>query len=242
MILRGRTIGGYTVCSRIGGGRYGVCYLAEDPSGGQVVLKRFRRRMFRKNREKNHHEAVILSSLEHPAIPALLGVLNHRLGYFFVLEYQPGVSLEQLLFRQKHVFTDQEILRIGSQLWEVLCYLHRLGIVHRDISIANVLDDGAHISLLDFGLARRMDMVPPSETVSPALDYACIGNLLLYLLYSGRRSKPGTGREPWYRQLPLPAAQIHYLKRLLGLEPAFLTTEEAAGQFRECFGGFSCSQ
>lgn len=41
MIVR-RRIGDYNVLSRLGGGRYGVCYLALDKEGGRVVLKRFR--------------------------------------------------------------------------------------------------------------------------------------------------------------------------------------------------------
>ena len=90
-------IGAYTVVSRLGGGRYGVCYLAKDSAGRQVVLKRFRRRMWKKNQADNYHEAVILSGLSHKAVPRLLGVINQRCGYFFVLEYKSGQTLKALL-------------------------------------------------------------------------------------------------------------------------------------------------
>ena len=93
-----KRIGDYTVTSCIGKGRYGVCFLAHDPDGKQVVLKRFRPRMWRKNKNANHYEAVILSGLNHPAVPELLGVINNRHGYYFVLEYKEGITLERWLF------------------------------------------------------------------------------------------------------------------------------------------------
>ena len=76
----GKQIGEYTVVSCIGKGRYGVCFLAHGPTGKEVVLKRFRPRMLRKNRYQNHYEAVILSGLSHPAVPELLGVINCQIG------------------------------------------------------------------------------------------------------------------------------------------------------------------
>ena len=119
-----KKVGDYTVASCIGKGRYGVCFLAFDPDGNKVILKRFRPRMWRKNRHANHYEAVILSGLEHPAVPELLGVINNQKGYYFVLEYKDGFTLEQWLFEKKKVFTAEEIYRIGSQIFEVLEYLH----------------------------------------------------------------------------------------------------------------------
>lgn len=115
-----RKIGDYTVVSRIGGGRYGVCFLSHDPLGRKVVLKRFRRRMWKKNRADNHHEAVVLSGLCHPGVPELLGVINARKGYYFVLGYKEGNTLEKWLFKEKKVFTAQDVYRIGTQLFEIL--------------------------------------------------------------------------------------------------------------------------
>ena len=163
-----KKVGDYTVASCIGKGRYGVCFLAFDPDGNKVILKRFRPRMWRKNKHANHYEAVILSGLEHPAVPELLGVINNQKGYYFVLEYKDGFTLEQWLFEKKKVFTAEEIYRIGSQIFEVLEYLHSRSVVHGDISAANVTDNGEKISLLDFGLARYAD----GRNIRFSLDYA----------------------------------------------------------------------
>ena len=224
-----RRVGNYSVKARLGGGRYGICYLAEDQKGNPVVLKRFRRRMRKKNKEKNHHEAVILSNLCHPAIPQLLGVINHAKGYFFVLEYKRGDSLEKLLFRQRKRFSGADVFRIGSQLLDVMAYLHQRGIVHRDISISNVLDTGYHVSLVDFGLARYAN----ADTFPFSLDYSCFGNLLLYLLYSSYCGKGNSGA--WHQELPLSEEKRQYLMRLMGLAEPFPNTEEVCRQFSVFF-------
>lgn len=223
-----RHAGIYTIESKLGGGRYGVCYLARDPEGRRVVLKRFRPKMFRENSGENHHEAVILSGLAHPAVPEFLGVLNLRQGYFFILEYKPGSTLRSLLFRQRTEFTDEQIFRIGAQLLDVLIYLHSRSVVHGDLSISNVVDDGRQVSLLDFGLARYMD----GGDISADLDYSCFGNVLLYLLYS-RYHEQKFGA--WYEELDLSDQKKEFLKRLLGLAEAFPDTESVKQEFFNCF-------
>ena len=219
-----KKVGDYTVASCIGKGRYGVCFLALDPDGKKVILKKFRTRMWKKNKNANHYEAVILSGLEHPAVPELLGVINNQKGYYFVLEYKDGFTLEQWLFEKKKVFTAEEIYRIGSQIFEVLEYLHSRSVVHGDISAANVTDNGEKISLLDFGLARYAD----GRNIRFSLDYARAANVLLYLLYSGYGGK---GDRPWHEELPLSGEQKEFLRKLMEPEEQF----EDTGRVRQVF-------
>ena len=227
-VKTGKKIGDYTVASCIGKGRYGVCFLALDPDGKKVILKKFRTRMWKKNKNANHYEAVILSGLEHPAVPELLGVINNRQGYYFVLEYKEGLTLEQWLLDRKKIFTSGEIYRIGSQMFEVLEYLHGRNVVHGDISVANVIDDGEKISLLDFGLARYAD----GENIRFSLDYARAANVILYLLYSGYEGK---GRRPWHEELPLTGEQREFLKKLLEPEEQFRDTGTVRHEFEKIF-------
>lgn len=232
-----REIGDYTVASRIGGGRYGVCFLARDPQGRKVVLKRFRRRMWKKNRTNNHHEAVVLSGLCHPGVPELLGVINDRKGYYFVLGYKEGNTLEKWLFKENKVFTAQDVYRIGTQLFEILEYVHSRNVVHGDISIANVVDDGEQVSLIDFGLARYAG----GNRQIFCLDYVRTANVIIYLLYSGYT---GDGRRPWYEELPLTPSQREFLQGLMepktecirGGEDKRYDAAHIKRQFQECFG------
>ena len=228
LVKAGKKIGDYTVVSCIGKGRYGVCFLARDPEGKYVGLKRFRPGMWKKNQASNHYEGVVLSGLEHPAVPEWLGVVNNRQGYYFVLEYKEGLTLKKWLFERKKVFTAGDIYRIGSQLFEVMEYLHSRNVVHGYISFANVTDDGEKIALLDFGLARYRD----GKEIRFSLDYARAADLLLYLLYSGR---PGKGNKPWHEELPLPETQKEFLKKMLETEEQFRDTGEVRRTFEERF-------
>ncbi|MFQ7155336.1 MAG: serine/threonine protein kinase [Merdimonas faecis] len=224
-----RKIRDYTVVSRIGTGRYGVCFLARDPAGKMVVLKRFRTGMRRKHPDFSQQEAVILSGLDHPAVPELLGVINDRSGYYFVLEYQKGKTLKEWLFEEKKFFSDEEVFRIGSDLLDVLQYLHERNVVHGDISVANVVYDGSRAALIDFGLSGYAD----GDSMRFSLDYARFANVLLYLLYSGYS---GDGKKPWYEALPLSDGQKDYLQKMLRPEEVFRSTREACREFDRCFG------
>lgn len=231
-----RKIAEYTVAARIGRGRYGVCFLAHDLRGRKVVLKRFRRRMWRKNRANNHHEAVVLSGLCHPGVPELLGVVNEHRGYYFVLEYMEGKTLEDWLFDKKKIFSADEIYRIGTQLYDILEYLHSHSVVHGDISIANVVDDGGQVSLIDFGLARYAGGDPEDFR----LDHARTANVLIYLLYSGYSGK---GDRPWYEELPLTGEQRKFLLGLMkpeetegGEKEADRGTADIKSEFQKYFG------
>ncbi|PWG60725.1 protein kinase family protein [Bifidobacterium catulorum] len=236
--VAGRRVGEYAVTSRIGGGRYGVCFEAVDARGDRVVLKRFRRRMWKRNDGRNHHEAVILSGLNHPAIPELLGVVNDASGYYFVLEYKDGRTLGQWLFDEGRSFTEQDIQRIGTQLLDILVYIHSRSVVHGDISPANVLDDGDRVSLVDFGLARYADADAHAMRQGQFdLDLACFANVMIYLMYSCPRltRDGGGGRTPWYDDLKISSDQCDCMKRLIGIGSPYADTRSAAEGFRRAF-------
>ena len=220
--------GEYTIKKRLGQGRYGICYLAEDDQDRPVVLKYFRPSTRKKHGDFIQWEAVILSGLSLPSIPQFLGVVNNHRGYFFVLEYMPGDSLKTLLFQKRKEFSAEEIFQIGEQLLEILLYIHSRSVIHGDISISNVLYDGLQVSLIDFGLASYIGQ----EEFGKDLDYACFGNLLLYLLYSGYH---GPKKGAWYEELPLSQGQKDFLKNLLGLKEKFSDTETVKKEFLQNF-------
>ena len=238
----GRTdhsIGEYRVIRRLGGGRYGVCLLAESSDGSdgrRVVLKRFRRRMHKRNAGNNHYEAVILSGLSHPAVPELLGVIDDRSGYYFVLSCQPGITLKTWLFDRHKSFSRAEIHRIGTQMFDVLTYIHSRSVIHGDISLSNIMDDGKRVSLIDFGLARYMSDMSDSGGIG--IDHARLADVLLYLMYSCdglERQSSGTRGAAWYDELDLTAPQMQCLKRLIGIDRPYGSTPEAAEAFRSAF-------
>jgi serine/threonine-protein kinase len=114
-------------------------------------------------------EARILSNLQHPAIVGVLDFGEVRGAYVMVLEYVHGFHLGQwmryLCFCRRVVELDHALL-IAMRVLDALHYAHQLkrpdgvslGIVHRDVSPANVLIDvDGRVKLHDFGIARMAE-------------------------------------------------------------------------------------
>lgn len=134
----------------IGSGGSARVYRAWDTfQGKHVVLKRAH--LTHKHAEALSAEAEILSGLHHPAIPAFIEYFEEEGRAYLVEAWREGTPMKHLRF-----FELEHILWIGRSLCDVLDYLHRQHLVHRDIAPGNVLLDLEHqtLSLLDFGLAR----------------------------------------------------------------------------------------
>lgn len=227
----GKTYKGYSITEPVGEGRYGMCFKAYSNTGVPVIIKRFKPGIFKKNKEKNEHEAVILSQLRHNSIPELLGVINEKGLYAFVLEYKSGTTVKDILFKQKHRFDAQEFFDIGIQLITIVKYLHKNGVVHRDIRIPNVLIDNGKVNLVDFGLARWAN----NDRYRFDVDFSYLGDFFLYLLYSTFEKKDRNKKTPWHKELLLSDEQKLLLKRLLGLEPIYASIDEVEKDFAKVF-------
>ncbi len=83
-------------------------------------------------------------------------------GFFFlVFEYIGGVDLEELIFQQGGL-DEPQVIHILEQVLESLREAHSLGLLHRDIKPVNIriheyMGDPYHATLIDFGIARRVD-------------------------------------------------------------------------------------
>lgn len=150
----GDTVDGrYHLRRQLSSGGMAHVYLALDQvSGREVVVKmphssvagdltafgRFRR------------EIAIGRRLVHPGIQRVLSDDHQR---YAVLDYIEGQTLRALLAQRGRLCVD-EVLQIGIQLAESLEYVHRQGVVHRDVKPDNILiDSDGHVTLTDFGIA-----------------------------------------------------------------------------------------
>jgi len=227
----GKRFGKYIIEKPIGEGRYGLCLLARSDIGEKVVIKKFKRSIFKKNSEGSVNEAIILSKLVDNRIPKFLGVINQKGVYGFVLEFKHGYTVKELLFKYKHKFTTEEFFDIGTQLIKIIQYIHGNGVVHRDIRIPNILIDKEEVYLLDFGLARFAD----NDKYPYDLDFSYLGDLLLYLLYSSFETKKNHKKLPWHKELALTSTQRLFLKKLLGLELTYENIDDIETDFIKVF-------
>ena len=86
-----------------------------------------------------------------------------------ILDYVPGPTLEQVVAERGRL-QQNEAVNLAQQICEAVQELHRLGILHRDLTPANIIvaDDGAHI--IDLGIAR-----PLTDTANRNRDTTALG-------------------------------------------------------------------
>ena len=102
-------------------------------------------------------EAKILSRLNHPNLPAFTDFFTEDARHFLVMEFIDGSTLEDLLDRNGHPFSERRVLGWARQLCDVLEYLHsqQPPVIFRDMKPGNVmLSRSGRIKLIDFGIAR----------------------------------------------------------------------------------------
>ncbi|AFS77898.1 putative serine/threonine protein kinase [Gottschalkia acidurici 9a] len=143
-----------------------------------------------------------------------------------MIEEKTGYTVEHMLFKQKYSFSKKEIYNIGKQLIQIINYLHKNNIVHRDIRIPNIIVNEGTVSLIDFGLARFID----NKIYTRDIDFSYLGDLLLYLLYSSIEVKEDK-KIPWYDELPISNDEKLFLKKLLRLEEPYKTIEKIEYDF-----------
>ena len=68
------------------------------------------------------------------------------------MPFVTGESLNDRLIRDGTLPLDQAI-RLGLEIVDALGYAHRADVVHRDVKPANIMVEGDHFILADFGIA-----------------------------------------------------------------------------------------
>ncbi len=144
----------YKLIRRLAHGAISRVYLVVDRhTAEQAVLKLIDLSAYQG--DTKFSEAAILERLNHKAIP--------RLQHFYIdstnkqacllLPYIEGSNLE-LFSKQKGNCDFSAAHNYFCQLVEILCYIQKKRIVHRDINPANVMIDGEQkLWLIDFGSA-----------------------------------------------------------------------------------------
>lgn len=101
-------------------------------------------------------EARVAAKLSHPHLVRVFDFADRGLRPYLVMEYVAGGSLADRLRDPQKANWDAEVL--ARELLDALGYVHRAGVIHRDIKPGNVLigSDG-RARLTDFGIAQPSD-------------------------------------------------------------------------------------
>jgi serine/threonine protein kinase/Tfp pilus assembly protein PilF len=196
------------------------------------------RRRFRK-------EALALSKLNHPHIATIHDFDTDRGTDYLVQEFIHGNTLDEIL--RSGPLPEKQILILGTQLAEGTAAAHDHGIIHNDLKPGNIrITPEGHLKILDFGLARTLRNVSPtdsefstvteSQTISGTLPYVSPEQLrneeidsrvdiwalgcVLYEMATGVRAFPSSGAvliHDILQRQPVPPSELNH-KLTVGLE------------------------
>ncbi|MFI2709656.1 protein kinase [Micromonospora sp. NPDC018662] len=152
----------YRLIDRIGAGGMSVIWRARDEVLDRVVAVKVLAPSLAADarfRDMVREEARSAAQLDHPHVTAVHDygetvAPDGSITSFVVMELLSGEELE-------HRLTEGPLpwpaaVETGAQVAEALAAAHRLGIVHRDVTPANVMMTGIGAKVLDFGIATRV--------------------------------------------------------------------------------------
>jgi serine/threonine-protein kinase len=156
----GEIVGPYRLIRQIGTGGMGAVWLAERVDGAlkrQVALKLPRLAWAQGLAERMRRERDILATLEHPHIARLYDAgVDDKGRPYLALEYVEGEHIDAYL--KTHNPPVRERLQLFLQVAQAVAHAHAHLVVHRDLKPSNILvDAGAQVRLLDFGIAKLLE-------------------------------------------------------------------------------------
>ncbi|KAJ4955583.1 hypothetical protein NE237_012366 [Protea cynaroides] len=212
----------------IGCGAYGRVYMGMNLDSGELLaVKQVLIPANNASKEKAQtqireleEEVKLLKNLSHPNIVRYLGTAREEGTLNILLEFVPGGSISSLLGKFGS-FPEPVIRMYTKQLLLGLEYLHKNGIMHRDIKGANILvDNKGCIKLADFGASKQ---VVELATISGAKSmkgtpYWMAPEVILQTGHSFSADiwsvgctviEMATGKPPWSQQYQEVAALFH---------------------------------
>ena len=197
-------------------------------------------------RERMHESSGFLAgarniaSIRHPGIVQVHDILEEKDGISIISDYVEGDDLSQRLRRGPIATND--ILEWGVQIAEALAFIHSKGIVHADVTPANILlSDHGQALLCNFCSARSTtDAAEPStktaktpymapelflgKPLATGCDVFSLGTILIEALHSGSQRPSKEPREstiPLQTQLAkIPSKFRHLLAKCVSPNPS----------------------
>ncbi|HEV2861360.1 MAG TPA: serine/threonine-protein kinase [Pyrinomonadaceae bacterium] len=153
----GCTIGEYRIVDYVGAGGMGEVYRAVHsklarPAAVKVLTQATQGGGFV---ERFFNEARIQASLQHPNVATLYDFCEVSGQPCIIMEYVDGQTVAERIAAYRDALPVAEIVYVFEKVVEAIDYIHRHGVIHRDIK-SNNIKVGAEgtVKLLDFGIAK----------------------------------------------------------------------------------------
>ncbi len=162
-----RELGPYRLDVLLGRGGMGEVHRAWDTRLERwVAIKRLLETEDSIARARFLREARTAASLGHAAIVQVFDILEDDGTDWIVMELVDGPNLASLL--EDGPIDVGLVLDYGRQIAEALAAAHAQGIIHRDLKTENVMVlPSGHIKVLDFGLAKRIELGSGAHAPEP---------------------------------------------------------------------------
>ncbi len=158
--------GRYQIKKVLGRGGFGTTFLAEDKRSSNYrlcVVKQLQPifselYLLTKAKTLFKREAETLGILgKHPNIPRLFAYFEENSEFYIVQEYIAGHTLEEEL-KPNQPLSEQQVIDIVKQLLEILSFVHRYNVIHRDIKPTNIIrrKQNNKLVLIDFGSVKKV--------------------------------------------------------------------------------------
>jgi polo-like kinase 4 len=158
----GDRIEDYQVLDLLGKGGFANVYRARCKHNGQeVAIKMIDKKLMRAAGmvARVQNEVEIHCQLKHPSILELYKFFEDQKYVYLVLEMCHNGELQQYLNSHSRVLSEREAAVYLTQIIDGLEYLHSHGIVHRDLTLSNLLlTRDMSVKIADFGLATKLQM------------------------------------------------------------------------------------
>jgi hypothetical protein len=154
-----RTVGGYRLLRRLGGGGMGSVFEAEEAASGRRVALKFLAPELADSPEalaRFRSEGRLASAIAHPRCVFVIAADEDAGRPYIVMELMPGDTLADLVQRIGPLPQAQAVAQVLDVL-EGLQEAHRAGVIHRDVKPSNCfLSADGRVKVGDFGLARSL--------------------------------------------------------------------------------------
>lgn len=198
-------IGRYKVQDQIGTGAMGDVYRARDLQHGRLVAIKVLPAAIAEDatrRGKFLSAARAAAAISHPNIAALTEAGDDPDQLFLVFDFVSGETLRKTIGGRP--FNPRQAIELAAEIADALGEWHAVGVVHGDLSSANVLvTPTGHAKVLDFGLSAWTRGAAGRAAADESADILSLGKVLFEMLTGNLPPDRAPAPSTVHRSLPV---------------------------------------